>query len=409
MNKKAKFSIASSVSLVLLAFFLPWVKLVDITSMFTGGRIMEMNAYKIITYAIDLNDLYSSYFGEVLWQLYTLYLYVLIPILTVLTLAFAITKKDRIFRNLSILTASVAIVLCIAPIVVLNTETDAREILSKITKVGIGYYLTLVGSVMVFLINFAGNKVFKLKFNKDNKIIKVSIDMLDKLQLVDKINTLKDTSSKMIASSGKELSSNSGLQLGYLGFGGVLMIMTIVSLIKQDWSQLTYSLTLMVICGASYLFIPATLTDDVKIELEKTFDQLGNLLSVIGFKDSIVGVIEKSIYLIIFVQVANVFINANTLLYIINILAAYFLFISVMFLLTKGRVRLAYHGVVGYTVILFLSVVVNIFKYKFVGLDTSLSLLIFWTISWHLNAYMHNYEGKNKYEEKDKQLLIEDL
>lgn len=156
MKIKMKYVTLICIILVLISFWLPWVNASEMLSSFSNDEKISISAYGLIEFTKNIDTLISTFSGESLWQLKVVNLYFLIPIVCILSIFLMLLKKHKSFKIFSIVGFCLVIIMCLAPLIVINTNSNFEMLMEVISGVGFGYgyILTLIASVVGLIYSF---------------------------------------------------------------------------------------------------------------------------------------------------------------------------------------------------------------------------------------------------------------
>jgi hypothetical protein len=380
---KKTFKLAALVVSILLfiSFWLPWVKVVDITNIFSAfsQKTISLTPFQLIGYANDLNKLAYEFTGETIWQLKLTYLYLLIPIISLVAITLFVIKKDKGFIITSIINSVIALILCLLPVIILKSQ-DNSDIVEAFTGVGIGYILTIIfalAGIVVSILYFTAKDDSEADINTQEHLEKIKIAGL-----------------KLIDLGKKSLLGKTYLHIGYLVFAFLLFIVAIIQAVKGNWAGFFIALILIGLSALLYFKMPNGLNENVAKQLNITFKQFNNVIISLRLPEKLISSIDNLIYVLLCIIIIDTVLpyieGLSLIINILNTISVYLLFISVLVLLSRDKLQLALHAVFGYFCAMFIYFLkISFFIGRYANFTMSLKVLIYWSLSWYLLSYIN--------------------
>lgn len=384
MKKEFKLALLVISIILFISFILPWAETSGIVTMFTGGDV-SVSGFKLVSFANNLNKLASQY-GESIWQLNLVYFYLLIPLLAVLNIVLFFLNKEKFLKITSLVHSILTIILCIIPIILLNSDNNTQLVSKAIMDAGFGYYLTFIAAVIgVFLTIITFVKPQTSESSEENNV---------------QIDKLKNATLKALGTSKEELSNKPILHIGYLVFAIIMFIAMIFQIVNNNWYNVFEGILIIGIAVLLYLKMPSKINPEVNQTFEKTLQQINRLFQSFKISDKFISLIGNLVYLFIGILLVNIFLPygymLSNILNTLAILSKYGLFVSVLILLASKEFKLSHHGIFGYFIITFVMLSNSAFfnNYKYISFSTSLKVLLYWSLSWYLLYYFNGLSTK---------------
>ncbi|MBN2897539.1 MAG: hypothetical protein JXO44_02095 [Clostridia bacterium] len=368
MYKNYFVSILVGALLLLVAFFLPWLQLDGMMSLFSS-ETLRISAFTMLT-----SDMEVSFFY---------YLLLFIPIVSLGSILCFVTKKHRLLQIVGPINSVLPLLFTLVAAVLYRSESGDMEMLSFLYKPDIGYYVTAFISLLMCIATFMVYKKDKAFFSK----------ILDDVNSSEEISRQVENVGKQKELFQKELKTASKLQISFLIIAVLLVLGVLGEASESNWEYAFKGFILVAL--NIYMFYK------MKIEISDSF--FSNVKAIaIAFRNAV----PKSILPKDIEEKVDVFLYGSIILMIVDQLIrtndvvtrfihdicsglVYFVIILLMVTFIKEKYLLFRRGITAFALVYALDFLSYTIRYGAISVHKTL-LVMFWSVVLWFSWYVIN-------------------